>query len=148
MYMHTTAHIFIIYLLVYWLPDFSSIRKWEKWTMTTSLRDGVMQRTGGRDFLGEANLALTVINCNCKRSNTVRSGGTYHWRCFKPRIMKLKYIEKSENNKYVLCKPELLNASMSEHTVQRNYVKPARRQTALSVLTHNTAVHSLHTAQC
>lgn len=44
--------------------------------MTTSLRDGVVQHTGGRGFLGEANLALTVINCNCKRSDSAPGGGT------------------------------------------------------------------------
>lgn len=51
-----------------------------------------------------------------------------------------KRVKKIKILRAVLCKPELSNASMC--------AQPTRRQTALSVLTHSTAVHSLHTAQC
>lgn len=52
--------------------------------------------------------------------------------------MSMYYVNLSYRMPVCLC-------TLSRGTVD---IKPTRRQTALSVLTHNTAAHSLHMAQC
>lgn len=53
----------------------------------------VLQHTGGRSRINNASVEM---------------------------FKRIKYTEKSENCEHVLCKPELLKASMSVRTEQRN----------------------------